>query len=126
MRREEELLTNVAPLPVLSATLRSSVLAAAGAARARRVRARRVLASGLVMFSVLGLFAWSDRLPFVADSLAATEPGLLDATSVNSSTAFASVAYCRRDMLISAMGDDWRMVEAELKSREEFTRRAQM
>ena len=130
MDREVELLTIVAPLPVLSATLRSRVLAAAGAARARRVRARRVLACALVLFGLLGWISWTDRLPLVAKDLAATDSGMLDGSSGSRSPASqapaASAPYCRRDMLISAMGDDWRMVEAEFKSREEFTRRAQM
>lgn len=130
MFREEELLTNVAPLPVLSARLRSRVLAAAGAARARRSHARRVLASGLVLFCLLGWVSWTYPPSLVAKNSVAADLGMFDGSSFGSSTTgntpAASTSYCRRDMLISAMGDDWRMVEAEFKSREEFTRRAQM
>jgi len=130
MDREEALLTNVAPLPVLSEGLRTRVLAAAGAARARRMRARRALGGAAVLFGALALFSWSDSLPLVARTPAVCLPGGGDGSSgliskVGQAPA-ATAAYCRRDMLISATGDDWQMVEAEFKSREEFTRRARM
>jgi hypothetical protein len=130
MIREEELLTSVAPLPVLSGGLRVRVLAAAGAARARRTRARRALAGASVVFGILGWISWTDSLPFAPGNLAAIEPRTVAGSSAARVTAAkeppAVVPYCRRDMLIAAMSDDWRMVEAEFKSREEFTRRVQM
>jgi hypothetical protein len=130
MFRDEGLLTKVAPLPVLSATLRSRVLAAACAARARRRRARRVVAGAFALFGVLALFCWSEALPLVTKNLAAIESGVAGSAASLSWPAGRpprkSAPYCRRDMLISAMSDDWRMVEAEFKSREEFTRRVQM
>jgi len=130
MIREEEFLTNAAPLPVLSAGLRARVLAAAGAAQARRTRARRALAGASVLFGILGWISWTGSLPFTAGNLAVIEPETFAGPSAGSVTAAEApppgVAYCRRDLLIAAMSDDWQMVEAEFKSREEFTRRVQM
>ncbi len=135
MPDEVELLTNVAPLPVLSSTLRCRVLAAAGAARARRRRARRVVLAAFVSFVVLALVSWIDALPAVSRNLSAIESGLAEMAVTGNRLAgnrlagnsqFPSAPYCRRERLIAAMSDDWRMVEAEFKSREEFTRRVQM
>jgi hypothetical protein len=130
MFREEELIKNVAPLPVLSADLRTRVLSAAAEARARRSQGRRVLAGAAVLFSLMAWIAWTGPVLPSARQLAATEmsPGD-EITGDGSPAADASVAsapYSRREMFIAAMGDDWRMVEAEFKSREEFTRRVQM
>src|SRR5262245_54280632 len=107
MIREEELLTSVSPLPVLSAGLRARVLAAAGAAQARRARARRALAGASVVFGILVWISWTESLPFAARNLAAIEPGTVVGPSAGSVTAVeeppAAVAYCRRDLLIAAM-----------------------
>jgi hypothetical protein len=130
MYREEELLKRVSPLPVLSSDLRTRVLSAAVEARARRSQGRRVLAAGAVLFSLLGWIAWTGPLLPSARQLAATETAPGEELGGNGSPAaeapVASVPYSRREMFIAAMGDDWRVVEAEFKSREEFTRRAQM
>jgi hypothetical protein len=125
--REEELVKSAAPLPVLSADLRTRVLSAALEARARRTQGRRVLAGSAVL---LGWIAWTGPLLPSASQLAATEtaPGqdlVGDGASVTEAPV-ASAPYSRREMFIAAMGDDWRMVEAEFKLREEFTRRVQM
>jgi hypothetical protein len=130
MFQEGELMTRAAPLPLLSSTLRSRVLAAAGAARARRERARRCAAGALVMSGLLVLTSWIVALPLVPKNLAALESGLAEISFTASPLAAPSqlpaTPYCRRERLIAAKSDDWRMVEAEFKSREEFTRRAQM
>jgi hypothetical protein len=133
---EEELLADMTHLPELSPNLRSRVLAAALEARARRAQGRRVLLSAVVLFCLVGWAAWSKpAATFVARHTGETVPAaladeanpLLPQAGQPAATAPpASTAYCRRDMLISAMGDDWRMVEAEFKSREEFTRRVHM
>ena len=129
MFREEELLKSVAPLPVLSGDLRTRVLSAAVEARARRTQGRRVAAASLVLFLLLGWIAWTGPLVPSASQLAdtGTAPGDELAGSLAEAEApVASAPYSRREMFIAAMGDDWRMVEAEFKSREEFTRRVQM
>ena len=58
MFREVELLKEIAPLPTLSAGLRSRVLAAALEAQDRRSQGRRVLVSALGLFAMLGGVAW--------------------------------------------------------------------
>jgi hypothetical protein len=133
---EEELLEEMSHLPELSANLRSRVLAAALEARARRAQGRQVLGSALVLFCLVGWVTWSKPVStVVARHAGEIAPAALaeqvDSLSPKASgpvqpAPSASSTYCRRDMLISAMGDDWRMVEAEFKSREEFTRRVQM
>jgi len=135
MFREEELLADAASMPTLSSGLRMRVLTAAIEARDRRWQGRRTLCVALVVFGFVGWAAWTGPLGLDARHAAATDAASLagplgDGQSGGESAAGASRAasssYCRRDMLISAMGDDWRMVEAEFKSREEFTRRVQM
>jgi hypothetical protein len=132
---EEELLADVSPLPELSANLRSRVLAAALEARARRAQGRQVLGSALVLFCLVGWVTWSKPLspvsPQTAQAVPAAPAEQAGAVSPQAGEPVLPVpspssTYCRRDMLISAMGDDWRMVEAEFKSREEFTRRVHM
>ena len=132
---EEELLEEMSHLPELSSNLRSRVLAAALEARARRAQGRQVLGSALVLFCLVGWVTWSRPLSTVArhtaEATLAAPAEQVDAGSAQAGEPVlpvpsASSTYCRRDMLISAMGDDWRMVEAEFKSREEFTRRVQM
>src|SRR5437016_404022 len=108
MIREEELLMQVAPLPVLSALLRSRVLVAAAQARVRRTQGRRALAGAFMLFCLLGWGTWTDPLSLSTCHVAETDPGILDGPSDSSSrtltvpTASSSSSYCRRDMLISA------------------------
>jgi hypothetical protein len=127
--REEELLQAAAPLPVLSSGLRSRVLAAAGEARARRTQGRRVLAGAAVVFSLLAWLAWTGPFLPSASQLAGTESAASDGALLEdgcSRPATAAVSSCsRRERFIAAMDDDWRMVEAEFQSREDFTRRIQ-
>jgi hypothetical protein len=129
MSGEEDLVRSAAPLPVLSAGLRTRVLTAAGEARARRTQGRRVLAGSAVLFLLLGWIAWTGPLLPSASQLAGNETAGDENSAGGLAVAEAPVAsapYSRREMFIAAMGDDWRMVEAEFKSREEFTRRVQM
>jgi hypothetical protein len=129
LTQEAEFLKVVAPLPVLSNGLRSRVLAAALEARERRSQGRRVVSSALSVFALLGWIAWKGPFSAARTALAATSTFNPDGTAAEDATEgspAASSTYCRRDMLNAAMGDDWRMVEAELQSREDFTRRVQM
>jgi len=129
LTQEAEFLKAVAPLPVLSNGLRSRVLAAALEARERRSQGRRVVSSALSVFALLGWIAWKGPFSGSRTALAAASPLNSDGSAGDDSgdgSPAASSTYCRRDMLTSAMGDDWRMVEAELQSREDFTRRVQM
>jgi hypothetical protein len=135
MFRVEEQLECVAPLPVLSRGLRTRVLAAAAEAQARRSQGRRALAGGAVLFSLLAWIAWTGPILPSARQVAGTEAALEDESLGIGASGGASPArpapassgpFSRRETFIAAMGDDWRMVEAEFKSREEFTRRVQM
>ncbi|MGE5191599.1 MAG: hypothetical protein ACM3U2_03800 [Deltaproteobacteria bacterium] len=130
MFREEELLRTAAPLPVLSSGLRPRVLAAAAEARARRSHGRRVLAGAAVVFMLLGWLAWSGPFLPPASQLAGMNSTPRDGFALGGETSAAaptaSSPYGRRERFIAAMADDWRMVEAEFQSREEFTRRVQM
>jgi len=128
LTQEAEFLKVVAPLPVLSNGLRSRVLAAALEARERRSQGRRVISSALSVFALLVWIAWKGPFSGARTALAATSPLNPDGTAAEDAdgTPAASSTYCRSEMLTSAMGDDWRMVEAELQSREDFTRRVQM
>jgi hypothetical protein len=103
------------------------VLAAALEARERRSQGRRVISSALSVFALLGWIAWKGPFSSSRTALAATS-NLNDGTAAEDAdgSPAASSTYCRREMLSSAMSDDWRMVEAELQSREDFTRRVQM
>src|SRR5262245_24312972 len=76
MSGEEDLVRSAAPLPlpVLSAGLRTRVLAAAGEARARRTQGRRVLAGSAVLFLLLGWISWTGPMLPSASQLASTEP----------------------------------------------------
>src|SRR5262249_52590902 len=128
MFHEEELVKCVAPLPVLSADLRTRVLSAVVEARARRTQGRRVVAGAAGLVLLLGWISRTGPPVPSASQLAGTEtvPGDETAGGLAEAEAPVTSPYSRREMFIAAMGDDWRMVEAEFKSREEFTRRVQM
>lgn len=124
MFREEELLSRVAPLPVLSTGLRSRVLAAAGEARARRSRARQFLVRSLVLLGILGPLAW--HTPYAPTTQQGAMNGSMPGDAQDAGAPADSSPYCRSEMCIAAMGDEWKMVEAEFRAREEFVRRTQM
>ena len=130
MFREEELVLNAAALPVLSSGLRSRVLAAAAEARARRAQGRRVLAGAALVFALMSWLAWTGPFLPSASQLALADSAGPDRPAGGSkiSTAAPPPApiWSRRQRFIAAMGDDWRMVEAEFQSREDFTRRIRM
>ncbi len=124
MFREEELLQAADMLPVLSSGLRARVLASAAEARVRRSQGRRVLAGSAVVFALLVWLAWTGPLLPSAGQLAgAPSP---DESAIRGEPACAAPSFSRRERFIAAMDDDWRMVEAEFQSRDDFTRRMRM
>jgi len=123
---EDALLRQGPLLPLLSGDLRSRVLEAALEARARRAQGRRVLAGAGGVFTLLLWFAWSGPILPSAARLAAAGSDPPASAEPIADDRPASIWFSRREKFIAAMGDDWRAVEAEFKSREEFTRRIQM
>lgn len=128
---KEEILRMTAPLPVLSSGLRSRVLEAAGEACDRRKRGRRAIASALLAFGLVGSFTWfrpsfKGRARSVACDSARPNDGRDEPSGSAEGGPTSSGGYSRSELLMSAMGDDWKMVEAEFRSREEFTRRFQI
>jgi hypothetical protein len=88
-----------------------------------------VLAGSAVVFALLGWLAWTGPFLPSASELAGTEATTSEAALLedgSSRAAPATILSCsRRERFIAAMDDDWRMVEAEFQSREDFTRRIQ-
>jgi|SRR5579872_2096482 len=129
----EELLKRTAPTPELSPGLRTRVLAVAAEASERRTQARRVASSALALLALLGYGAWcTPKIAFDSRAaLAARAVQNSGAEAMAGAPATAAPAatlspLCRAQMLLSAMGDDWRLVEAELRLREKFSRRMPM
>ena len=132
---EELLLVSAAALPVLSTGLRSRVLTATHDARTRRAQGRRVLWAAGVLFVGLGLASWlrpprpSEFAAFLTDEMVqqtATEYSILTPSGSAYPTAAAPAKKLgRAALLMLAAGDDWRLVEVELQSRQNFTRRFQ-
>ena len=128
MSHKEEVLLRTAPLPVLSSGLRSRVLQAAGEACDRRSRGRRALASALVAFGLVGSFTWfRPASKGRGEAVACDEkrPSSPQEPGSSADPAPTGSPLSRRELVMAAMGDDWKMVEAEFRSREEFTRRVQ-
>lgn len=129
---KEDIIRRTAPLPLLSAGLRARVLEAAGEACERRSRGRRAVASALLAFGLVGSFTWfrpgSKGQGQAIASDVAPPRDLSEGTSSGEAGAAvpAGEGLSRSERLILAMGDDWKMVEAEFRSREEFTRRVQL
>ncbi len=131
LSRKEEILLMTAPLPVLSSGLRSRVLEAAGEACDRRKRGRRAIASALLAFGLVGSFTWfrpssKGQARSVACDSAQPHDGRQEPSSAAEGAPASAGGSSRNDLLMSAMGDDWKVVEAEFRSREEFTRRFQV
>src|SRR5579872_755235 len=129
LSHKEEVLLMTAPLPVLSSGLRGRVLQAADEACDRRSRGRRALGSALVAFGLVGWFTWfrpnSKGQGETTASSADLPPVPVEEGSGTGEPA-PSGTRSRRDLIMAAMGDDWKMIEAEFRSREEFTRRVQV
>lgn len=122
---EEEWLMAGSDLPTLSAGFRSRVLSTARQSRWRRDRCRRALWAAGLLFAGMGLTAWHGPLAsagfgFVSEA-AANDYNADAAPLLNVST-----RYGRGELLVSAGSDDWRLVEAELESRQEGSRRIRM
>jgi len=155
MFREAEILKASESLPDLSPGLRSRVLAAALEAQDRRAQGRRVLASALGLFAMLAGVAWlspfsSESLspdlltkspfsnsPFFASDVPPSSASSSDFDGVKGKPVDGTVAakkaassalssFGRGQGLMSVMGDDWRSVEDQLRSRQEHFPRFQM
>ena len=126
---EERLIRSAVSLPVLSDGLRTRMLAAALEAHRRRSQARQIVCSGVVLVAVLGWTAWSGSLSTFGLQMATSDvAGRTDAVDGGDDleSAFDAPHVSGAAMLVSTAGDDWRLVEAQLQTREEFTRRIQM
>ncbi|MFN0055120.1 MAG: hypothetical protein ACKV0T_23345 [Planctomycetales bacterium] len=127
MLDEAELIRLAADMPLLSSGLRERVLGAAFEAQRRRAQGRRMLWGATLMIAGLGLAAWNRSLwglgEFVAgigvSSATAAEPYATEGPPLLP----VSQRYGRGERLLSAGGDDWQMVEAEMHSRDEGSRR---
>jgi hypothetical protein len=142
---EERLLLDAAEMPVLSPGLRARVLNAAVETECRQAFGRRALWAAGVLFAAMGLMAWRGPLTSVRDDFARAavpedrasvvfrpetprpetpQPAIIvqapDQSRVRS--AGLSRRYGTGEQLMSAAGDDWRLVEAELQSRRESFR----
>jgi hypothetical protein len=115
---EEQLVLAAAELPIPSAELRTRVLTSAFARRERRLLAGHVATAGGLFIAFLGLTAWLGPRTVARDvpieTRVAVEPEdpILPLLNV-------SLRYGRGELLFSAEGDDWRLIEAELESRRE-------
>lgn len=150
MSPEERFVLSIARTPELSAEFRDRVLAAAVESRRRRSYGRRALcAAGLVVLCA-GLAAWrapqvtfgtelagpnrsarpgemsGEQLAAVSASASvpSNDPAAYGSSAYGSSAPLLNVSarYGRGELLLSAAGDDWRLVEAELHSRREGVR----
>ncbi|HTI51038.1 MAG TPA: hypothetical protein VL475_08805 [Planctomycetaceae bacterium] len=140
MSPEERLLLSVADAPELSAGLRARVLTASVESQRRRSYGRRaVWAAGLFILCA-GLTAWRAPLQGLGREVAgqnglvrrstiagpevAAIPPEASGSSYDPSAPLLNVSarYGRGELLLSAAGDDWRLVEAEMHSRREGVR----
>lgn len=125
---EIELLKEAAEMPVLSAGFRERVLALSREQRRRRTSGRRMLWAAGLLIASLAIATWHSPLLFVGSQLA----GLGNSAAAGESarqpaqTLNVSRRYGRGELLISAGGDDWRLVEAEMQSRQEGSRHIQL
>lgn len=126
-RFEEQMVLMAAEMPVLSAGLRERVLRAAVTVDRRRAHGRRALLVAGALVACLGLVAWQPPLSAVSHEwigLGASQ-AVADESAYDESIPLLPVPgrYGRGELLISAGGDDWRLVEAEEESRQEGYRR---
>jgi hypothetical protein len=115
MLSEEQILKNVAPLPVLSSGLRSRVLAAALEAQENRRHSRRLIFGSLSLFALLSWISWRGPISRDAGSaVAAANDQDVPPSSPNSSAAWAF------GLMTGAIGDDFAAVEVQLRSRQDY------
>jgi hypothetical protein len=118
---EERLLAAASESPVLSAGFRSRALAAALEARRRRSFARRAVGVWGMLVVGLGLSTWRGPLTLLGDDLRelSTVAAAGEASYESAAPALTvSRRYGRGEFLLSAGSDDWKLVEAELMSRQ--------
>jgi hypothetical protein len=124
---EERLVLDAAELPTLSAGLKVRVLSAAHEAQQRRAYSRQIVWAAGFLVAALGVTAWHGPLVVLGGEL-----GGFAATSDASSgpVAFPLIKVSQRygdgELLLSAAGDDWQLVEAEMHSRRESVRHIRM
>jgi len=116
----EEILSQVAPLPVLSAGLRSRVLTAVVEAQESRRHSRRLISGSLGVFALLSWLSW--RNPAVSTKTSQT-------STVSVRDVPISPLAGSRLSLFGVTGaeleDDLVVVEAKLRSRQDYFPRAQ-
>lgn len=122
---EEELRLAASDVPTLSSGFRARVLATAQQSRERRDRHRRTLWAAGLFVAGMGFSAWYGPLATAGFSIASSASA---SDSYDSQAPLLNVSqrYGRGELLASAAGDDWQLVEAELKSRNEGFRRIRM
>lgn len=127
---EEELLLASAELPDLSAGFRTRTLNAAIEAQSRLAYGRRAIWAAGLLFAVLGLLAWRGPLSVVRDEVADAGASANHVIRVledpRERCTNVSKRYGTGEQLLSAAGDEWRLVEAEEQSRREGARRIRM
>lgn len=124
---EESLVREAAEMPLLSAGFRSRALGAAIEARRQRSFGRRTACVGGLLVVVLGLAAWRVPLAIVGgDLLEFSTTAAADARTEPVGPGLdVSLRYGRGrgQLLMFVEGDDWKMVDAEVLSRQEGSRR---
>lgn len=128
---EEELLLAAADMPVLSPGFRTRVLDAAIETQYRQSYARRALWAAGLLIAVLGLMAWRGPLSNVHDEVAdagASAKGVIRGLEGQPRVRCPGLSqrYGKGELLLSASGDDWRLVEAEEQSRRVSLRHVRM
>jgi hypothetical protein len=115
--QSEEVLSRAAPLPVLSAGLRSRVMAAVVEAQENRRHSRRLIAGSLSVFAFLSWLSW--RNPTVRTPH--SQGPSVTAHDVPVSPLSGSVL----GIMGSELEDDLALVEVQLRSRQDYFSRAQ-
>ena len=127
---EEILLLEAADLPALSPGLRARVLSAAIESQARQAYGRRALWAAGLLFAVLGLIAWRSPVATVHEEVAHQALPMAPLVPVvedrQPPCPAVSGRYGKGELLASAGGNDWGLVEAEMESRREGLRHVRM
>lgn len=123
---EERLLLDAEELPTLSAGLRVRVLSAAYEAQCRRAYGRQIVWAAGFLVAALGVTAWHGPLVVLGGELG----GFAAASDTSDPVSFPLIRISQRygdgELLLSAAGDDWQLVEAEMHSRRESVRHIRM
>ncbi len=130
LRPEELLLMDAAEMPVLSPGFRTRVLNAAIESQCRQSYGRRALWAAGVLVAALGLVAWHGPFSTTRDDMVNAGRSATRVIDVLEEPRTECPGFSQRygtgELLLSAAGDDWRLVEAEIQSRREGSRRIRM